>query len=181
VVIVIAVVAAVLLWPRSGPSAASPSAVGAAPTSSGPRTTPTPTATATAQPDVSPVTEAATPEASAAPSSTPAPGPGAGDKPRLPADVVVTVARWSEEASRAEIGGYVDGLVEDGGSCTATFTLGARSVVVSGQAFADVTTTSCGDLAAAGTQLSTGTWTAVLSYDSPTSSGASASVSIGVP
>jgi hypothetical protein len=127
------------------------------------------------------VTEAATPEASAAPSSTPAPGPGAGDKPRLPADVVVTVARWSEEASRAEIGGYVDGLVEDGGSCTATFTLGARSVVVSGQAFADVTTTSCGDLAAAGTQLSTGTWTAVLSYDSPTSSGASASVSIGVP
>jgi hypothetical protein len=126
---------------------------------------------------VSPATEIATPQ----PPAAPAPGTSAGDKSRLPADVVVTVARWSEEASRAEIGGYVDGLVEDGGSCTATFTLGARSVVVSGQAFADVTTTSCGDLAAAGTQLSTGTWTAVLSYDSPTSSGASASVSIGVP
>jgi hypothetical protein len=176
--LVSAVVASALSWPQSTPSN-SPSGVSRTPELTSPAATTT--APSIVVPTVSPEPETAAPQPSAVSTSTPSPDQGADDESRPPVDVIITVARWSEESSRVEIGGYVAGLVEEGGSCTATLTLGHRTVVVSGEAFADVSTTSCGDLVVTADQISTGAWSAVLSYGSTTHSGSSAHVSIGVP
>jgi hypothetical protein len=49
------------------------------------------------------------------------------------------------------------------------------------EAMPDASTTACGSLAVAGSQLGAGSWQAVLRYESPTSSGSSAPVQIDVP
>ena len=47
-------------------------------------------------------------------------------------------------------GGYVSGVIEDGGVCTLTLTQGSSSVTVEGPAMPDATTTVCGGLVVPG-------------------------------
>jgi len=71
------------------------------------------------------------------------------------------------------VNGYVDGVVESGGTCTLTLKDSAgRTVSSSRPAQPDATTTTCGQSAISLSKLHAGTWQATLSYSSATSVGA---------
>lgn len=106
----------------------------------------------------------------------PAPPPAADDVP-----VLVTYAGWDPASSSVEVSGIVDVVVESDGTCTATLTSGDRTVTASGPATPDVTTTACGSVFVAGAELAPGTWSAVLTFASATSSGESEPVEVEVP
>ena len=105
----------------------------------------------------------------------PAPSYGGGDK-----NVVITQAGWTAD-ERVEVSGYVPGVVEDGGTCRVTLTLDGDTVQAEAVGMADATTTVCGAIEVGGPELDPGLWQAVLSYESPTSSGASAPSIVQVP
>jgi hypothetical protein len=94
--------------------------------------------------------------------------------------VVLTYSAWSPADRQVLAGGYVSGIIEDGGTCTLTLTRGSSSVTVEGPAMPDATTTVCGGLAVPGDRLSAGTWQATLSYASPTHQGTSATAAVEV-
>jgi hypothetical protein len=73
------------------------------------------------------------------------------------------------------------GVVEDGGTCHVTLTFGGETVRADRAAMADATTTVCGGIEVGGPDLDPGLWEAVLTYESPTSSGVSAPVTVRVP
>jgi hypothetical protein len=157
-------------------SGATPSATTAATSAPTPRAT-----TATSGPTPTDVP--------AGPGPTPAPlssdsGPTTGPAPEPTAlaavDVVMTFSIWNAASGQAEVGGYVSNLVEESGTCTATFTQGSRTVEVAGGAAPDATTTSC-VVTAPGAGLGTGSWQVALSYLSGSSSGKSTSMPIEVP
>jgi hypothetical protein len=94
--------------------------------------------------------------------------------------VVVTFYGWNAAAEQVQVGGYVSGVVEEGGTCTLTLTRGGETVAAHGSATADAATTACGELDVAGDQLSAGTWQAVLRYESPSHTGAADAVDVEV-
>jgi hypothetical protein len=94
--------------------------------------------------------------------------------------VSVTFYGWNAVAGEAQVGGYVAGVVEDGGTCTLTLTKAGVKATAVKSAAADATTTTCGRLRIPGTQLSAGTWQAVLSYRSSGHTGSSDAVAIQV-
>jgi hypothetical protein len=94
--------------------------------------------------------------------------------------VFVTYSGWDADQRVAVVAGFVPGVVQSNGTCTLTLTEGSRSVVVRSPAHPDASTTECGEMSVPGTKLAPGTWRAVLSYRSPSSSGAAAPVDIEV-
>jgi hypothetical protein len=110
---------------------------------------------------------------SAAPSSTARPG--------RPGSVVVTTtyAGVLPGGTGVEAGGFVD-VVEPDGTCTLTLRRGSETHEASAAATPDRTGTSCGGLEVPLQDLDAGTWTAVLSYSSPTSAGSAAAVDVVV-
>jgi predicted component of type VI protein secretion system len=152
------------------PSAATPtrSAAPSAPAATpSPTPTPTPTPTATSEP---------TP--SATPTPTPTPTPTAPS--RTSADVELSYLAFNAGSGAVEASGYAT-VYEDGGTCTLVLTKDgatARGVI---DGLPDVATTSCGGLEVPGSQLSSGTWRAVLEYESPTTVGRSEAREVVVP
>ncbi len=173
-----AVAVAVLWWREGGVDVASGEALPATPTSAGSTSAaPTPAAAPTVADPVgadprtggTSVTEAST----GAPSTTPS-GPA-------PVAVNVTWSGWDDTTATVLAGGFVGDVVESGGTCTLTLTLGG--VVVTGESPAepDATSTSCGEVVVPGSGLAAGTWEAVLSYSSGRSAGQSAPFTVVVP
>jgi hypothetical protein len=101
--------------------------------------------------------------------------------PTTAGSLFVTYSGWNEDSGAVEVGSYLPDASESDGTCTLTLTKGATSVDVSGSATPDVTSTACGDLTVPGDQLSPGDWTAVVTYESSTSRGASDPVEVEVP
>lgn len=97
------------------------------------------------------------------------------------APVFVTFAGVEPSVDGVEVSGFVASVVEADGTCSLLLTGEAESVQVSREAVPNASTTSCGALVVPLTQLSSGTWSAVLSYSSSTSNGSSDPVSIEVP
>jgi hypothetical protein len=95
--------------------------------------------------------------------------------------VALTFADWNATTAAVEVDGYLAGLVEDGGTCTLTLTQGGTTVTAEVPGTADAATTSCGGATVPGTDLAPGTWTAVLSYRSDTTTGSSAPAEVTVP
>jgi hypothetical protein len=95
--------------------------------------------------------------------------------------VVTTFHDWNATTRQVMVGGYVQGVIEDGGTCTLTLTSGSSRAVGHTAAHADATTTTCGAVTVPGSGLAPGTWQAVLSYSSPKHSGAAAPVTVEVP
>jgi hypothetical protein len=95
-------------------------------------------------------------------------------------EVVTTYAGWNDLSGAVEVGAYA-AVVESGGVCTLTLTQGAGTVSVDGVATPDVSTTACGELVVGGDRLGPGTWDAVVRYTSPTSTGATAPLTVEVP
>ncbi len=156
----------------------------------GPDTTPA-TSSAVPTPSQSPLGEGAgfeevspTPTASIGPDpyegqdvATDPPVVATGEK----VSVTVTYAGWEPSTREVEVGGYVAGISEDGGTCTLTLTKDGRSVTGTKQASADAATTACGAVAVPGGQVSAGTWQAVLTYRSAAHSGTSEPWDVEVP
>jgi hypothetical protein len=94
--------------------------------------------------------------------------------------VSVTFFGWNAAAHEVEVGGYVAGVIESGGTCTLTLTRTGATVTAQRSARPDATTTTCGEIDIPGSSLSAGTWTAVLSYRSAGHTGAAAPVQIEV-
>jgi hypothetical protein len=94
--------------------------------------------------------------------------------------VKVTFHDWNAAQRQVMVGGYVPGLVEDGGTCTLTLTQAGKNVSAKVSATADASSTACGAVTVAGNRLGAGTWQAVLSYASGAHSGAAPAVAIEV-
>jgi hypothetical protein len=94
--------------------------------------------------------------------------------------VTVTFYGWNATSQVVQVGGYVAGVVEEGGVCTLTLTKGGRSVTGRTDAVADASTTACGAVTVPGDRVSAGTWQAVLSYSSAGHSGTSDAVDVEV-
>jgi hypothetical protein len=101
--------------------------------------------------------------------------------PGRTASIFITQHGWNSSSGQVEISGYLAGLYETEGTCTVTLTAGSRSVSASTPATPDATSTSCGGLAVPGSKLSSGTWSAVVTYESATSRGTSEPVQVDVP
>ena len=74
------------------------------------------------------------------------------------------------------IGAYIPNLMEDGGTCSATFTHAStgETLTKTSSAFVNVSYTSCGPISA---QLKKGMWSVLVSYFSDTAEGKSKSMS----
>ncbi|HEY0119822.1 MAG TPA: hypothetical protein VGC04_13685 [Cellulomonas sp.] len=91
--------------------------------------------------------------------------------------VAIVTAGWRDGA--AAVSGYAT-VLENGGTCTVALTRGNVTVTGSRPATADATTTACGVIEVRDARLTAGTWRAVLTYVSPTSTGASAPTTITI-
>lgn len=141
-------------------------------TTTSPAPSPSPTATATQPAPTDP----------ASPSSDPtddpvAPAPPAGTDS---ATVLITYASWEDASTSVEVGAYA-ALVEPAATCTLSLSQGSVTRSQTIDALTDVSTMSCGGFQVARSELAPGTWTAVVTYESVTSSGASAPVEVTVP
>jgi hypothetical protein len=138
--------------------------------------TATSSASATTAPAASRTTAHEATPASRQPVATDAPVAVTGGK----VPVVVTYSGWNPAQRMVMVGGYAAGVVESKGVCTLTLTQGTRKVTAQSPAGPDASTTACDALSVPGTKLAPGSWRAVLSYASPSSSGTSAPVDVEV-
>jgi hypothetical protein len=95
--------------------------------------------------------------------------------------IFVTYSGWNAQSSAVEVGSYLANVNESDGTCTLTLTKGGISVTTSGPGTPNVTSTSCGGMTVPGTEVSSGSWTAVVTYESSTSTGTSEPVQVEVP
>ena len=96
------------------------------------------------------------------------------------ADVVITYGYVDPTTAAVVVAGYVGNVVEETGTCTLKLTKGATVLEAESTGMADAGSTACGALQIDASQLTAGTWTAVLEYSSPTTSGTSDSMTIEV-
>lgn len=94
--------------------------------------------------------------------------------------VTITFAGWNAGAGQVQVGGYVTGIVEDGGVCTLTLTQGGTTVTGRSEAVRDASTTACGAVTVPGDEVGDGTWSAVLAYESDGHAGRSGAVDVEV-
>lgn len=96
--------------------------------------------------------------------------------------VTPIISSWGQDAYTKDlsVAGYIPGIFEDGGTCTLDLESSGSKVNASQSASKNVSTVSCGYIAIPRTQLSSGDWTATISYSSPTSQGTSAPTEITV-
>jgi len=72
-----------------------------------------------------------------------------------------------------EASAFIATIIEDGGTCTLTVRDGSKVVTKTSAGAADARTTRCNLFSFPAKELSAGTWTATISYDSPTATGTS--------
>lgn len=89
----------------------------------------------------------------------------------LPSTANVVISDASQYDNAIEVRGYIDNVYEDGGSCTATFTLGSATITKTHEIIKDAKTLQCGALDFERAQFSPGTWTMTLTYKSSTVQG----------
>jgi hypothetical protein len=95
--------------------------------------------------------------------------------------LLVSYSGWNNDTESVEIGSYLPAVVEGDGTCTLTLTRGDDKATASGPGTPDASSTSCSGLAVPGSDLSSGTWTAVVTYESSSSSASSEPLDLDVP
>lgn len=83
------------------------------------------------------------------------------------------------DSSSTQTRGYISNVLEDNGTCAVTLTQGDTKVTETSLGFIDVSKTACAPISYS--KLSSGEWTATLSYSSATASGTSEPKRISVP
>ncbi len=95
--------------------------------------------------------------------------------------VTPTITSVVQNGSQIQVYGYVSGIVEDNGSCAATFTQAGQTVTKISQAFANATTTNCTTLSLDRSEFpTTGEWQVTLTYSSQTAKGISQPRSLNI-
>lgn len=90
---------------------------------------------------------------------------------KIKVSVVITTYN-DHDNGNLTVNGYVDGIVESGGTCTLTLKDSTGKTISSSRpAQPDATTTTCGQSVIPLSKLHAGTWQATLSYSSATSAG----------
>lgn len=77
------------------------------------------------------------------------------------------------EASRNTVRGYVTGIFEEGGTCTANFTKDGQTLTKTSEGFQNASYTQCAPIDFASDFLSSGKWAVKLTYSSSVSAGES--------
>lgn len=124
----------------------------------------------------------ATADPSASATSSTDPQTDASDEPKPTVGevgVLISNSEWDATAGMI-VRGYAN-TVDSEATCTLDLTQGETTRSVESEALASATTMSCGELAVAPADLTSGDWTAVLSYESETAWGTSAPVVVTVP
>lgn len=82
------------------------------------------------------------------------------------------------EATRSSIKAYVLGIFEEGGTCTATFASGSKTLIKTSEGFQNASYTQCAPIAIEEGFLDSSSWSVTVSYSSATSEGASEPVNL---
>ena len=93
--------------------------------------------------------------------------------------IIVTVGQ-EDDTKNVTARGLIPGIFESGGTCTLTLTKGGQSVSGSNPAVVDAQSITCGQLEVDRSKLSSGTWSAVISYSSGTYEGKSSEAKVEV-
>ena len=125
------------------------------------------------------VTHSPSPSAEDIPTSSASP-----DEPptSFPLDAVMSLASVAIDASVVTVGGYVTGVVEDGGVCTYTLqAINTETVSVATSGLANVTLTSCGSVDVSLSEIPRGSYEVRLTYTSAAGSVTSEPLPLEVP
>jgi hypothetical protein len=95
-----------------------------------------------------------------------------GDTPQTPSNKK-NIKPTITEATRTSIRGYITGIFEEGGTCTATFVKDSQTLTKSSTGFQNASYTQCEPMDLPGGFLETGKWSVTLSYSSGLSEGES--------
>lgn len=108
-------------------------------------------------------------------SQEPAGQPRGGDRDdRGVVKPIITYGGQTQPGSPVEVGGYVPGVFEEGGTCTAKFTNGSNTFSKAVKAVRSANSTDCPAMVATFGEFSPkGNWSVVISYESITSVGTS--------
>lgn len=93
---------------------------------------------------------------------------------------IISFSGQSSAGSDLELNGYVPGVVEKNGKCTARLTKGNKTVEETKVALDDAQSTSCGLIVIPRNELSAGNWSLLLIYNSPSSTGSSETVTVTI-
>lgn len=93
---------------------------------------------------------------------------------------IISYAGQQSSGADFEANGYVQGIIEKGGTCTLTLSSGSKSVKTTRTALDNAQDTSCGLMTISKSKLSSGSWQATLSYSSTKASGTSKPMTVGV-
>ena len=92
--------------------------------------------------------------------------------------VIVSAA---QNGSTIVVRSFVSGVIEDGGTCTATFTNGDQTVSGQSQGVSDATTTLCGKISVDRSAFPVaGSWSVTLNYSSANATGTSAATKLEI-
>ncbi|SHG86796.1 hypothetical protein [Geodermatophilus nigrescens] len=122
-----------------------------------------------------------TAEVTDAPAEEEAGEPVVTDAPVEDTSVAISNAYWDPAEAALFAYGFVSPVVEDGGTCTLLVSRDGATVRATVDGMADATTTVCDRLVLPGEELSPGTWSVVLQYESGSASGESAPYDVEVP
>lgn len=91
-----------------------------------------------------------------------------------PTNANIFIVDASQYDDTIEVRAYISNILEDGGTCTATFTRGETSFTKTSTAFKDATTTQCGNMTIPRSDFSSaGDWRVTVSYASSSMTGQS--------
>ena len=94
--------------------------------------------------------------------------------------VVPTITYAEQYDKQVEVGSYVNGVFEDGGSCTLSLTSGSKSATAVVYGIKGSNNVNCPVLSVPVASLSNGTWIATVTYSSSSAEGSSVSRNIEV-
>lgn len=90
-----------------------------------------------------------------------------GEEPKPdPAEAVLSIANIDINGEAVSASGYVQGVIENGGTCAFTFSGDGAPVTRPADGLADSSTTTCGTVSVPVSELSSGTWSVALTYTS---------------
>lgn len=131
--------------------------------------------------DSPPSTESNTPTTTPSDSrSATAPSTGVSTPTKSGVDLIVTYSGWNAGPKTAEVDAFAPDVLVSNAKCTLTLTRGGVTRTASRSASPSASSTQCGALTIAGSQLVSGDWTAVVRFESPRAAGSTDPVTIRV-
>lgn len=94
--------------------------------------------------------------------------------------VDISYAGSSDDSASIEIRAFTTDVIEGTGTCTATLTHNGKVVTATSKGFVDARSTICEPIEISQSKLEAGTWKLVVTYTSPSDTGASSEIEVEV-